>query len=275
MRYILISPLVNRDRRIKGNYYIKLRNVFIKIRTTICTSQKISEKSHTSTQLRKIDLIMGNILTKLVQQTSQQLYSTKLLSPKEVTYEIKEATCDTKKVTCEIKLLPKDLIQKLADLLNHDDALSLNQTCKPFRECVPHKCLPPSTQVIVVDDRLSFENGKPVLSDVIMLSRIPLEDPTWIDLIKCCCPNLKYLFIIYEYKRDYPSLSLDRLLCVEISMKIKMLNMDCLFIHLPSTLEIFTAHISMIDSKAFQTTSGKYIGGIDLKAETLENLKSL
>jgi hypothetical protein len=125
---------------------------------------------------------MGNTLTKLMQQILQQPYLPEPLSPKEV--------------TCEIKLLPKELIQKLADLLSHDDALSLNQTCKLFRECVPHKCLPPSTQVIVVDDRPSLENGKLVLSEVIMLVRIPLEDSTWIDLIKRCCPNLKYCFII-------------------------------------------------------------------------------
>jgi hypothetical protein len=196
------------------------------------------------------------------QQTPQQLYSSKLLSPKEV--------------TCEIKLLLKDVIQKLASFLSHNDALSLNQTCKLFREYVLHKCLPPSTHVIKVDDLPSLEKGKlVVLSKVTMLSRIPLEDSTWINLIQRCCPNLKYLFIIYECKRDYPYLGLGRLLCVEISMKIKMSNMMGLLIHLPSTVENFTAHISMIDSKAFKTASGKYRGAIDLKAETLDNLKSL
>jgi hypothetical protein len=54
-----------------------------------------------------------------------------------------------------------------------------------------------------------------------------------------------------------------------------VLNMDRLSIHLPSTVENFTAHISMIDSKAFKKTSSKYMGGIGLRAETLENLKSL
>jgi hypothetical protein len=255
MKYILIPPPLSKscDRR-----NIKPRNVFIKIRTTICTSQKIWEKSHnTSTQLRKIDLIMENIPTERVQQTPQQPYSQKSLSRNKV-------------IKCGITSLSKDLIQKLADLLSHDNALSLNQTCKLFRECVPHKCLPPSTHVIKVDDRPSLESGKLVPSDVIMLGGIPLEDSTWIDLIKRCCPNLKYLFIIYECKRDYPHLGLDRFLCVEISMKIKMLNMDGLSIHLPSTMENFTAHI-----KAFETISGEHMGAIDLRAETLDNLKSL
>jgi hypothetical protein len=301
-------PSKSRDQR-----NIKLRNAFIKTRVTIRTSQKISEESHSSTQLQQNDLIMGNILTKLVQQTLQQLYLPEPLLPNEVTYEIKLLSkdvitkCETELLSkdvitkcetelpskdlipnceiellpkdvipkCEIELLPKELIQKLADLLSHDDALNLNQTCKLFRERVPHICLPPSTEVIKVGDLQSLENGKLVLSEVIMLGRIPLEHSTWIDLIQHCCPNLKYLFIIYECRRACFNLDLDRILCVEISMKIKMLNMDRLSIHLPSTVENFTAHISMIDSKAFKTTSGKYIGGIDLKAETLENLKSL
>jgi hypothetical protein len=188
---------------------------------------------------------------------------TKLLSPKEV--------------MCEIKLLPKDVIQKLASFLSHDDALSLNQTCKLFRECVPHRYLPPSTHVIKVGDR-SLENGKLVLSDVIMLSRIPLEDSTWIDLIQCCCPNLKHLFIIYECECGYPSpyLGLDRLLCVEMSMKIRMLNMKySLSIYLSFTVANFTAYISKIDPKTFETISDEPMGGIDLMAVTLENLKSL
>jgi hypothetical protein len=226
------------------------------------------------------------------QQIPQQLYSQKLLSPEpllpnEVTYEIELLfkdvipKCEIELLSkdlipkCEIELLSKDLIQKLADLLSHDDALNLNQTCKLLHECVPHKCLPPSTQIIKVDDRPSLESGKLVPSEVIMLGRIPLEHSTWIDLIQYCCPNLKYLFIIYECRRAYLYLRLDRLLCVEITIKIKMLNMDCLSIHLPSIVENFTAHISMIDSKAFKTTSGEYIGGIDLRTETLENLKSL
>jgi hypothetical protein len=281
---------------------------------TIRTSQKISEESHQSTQLQQIDLIMGNT----PQQTPQQPYSQKLLSPKpllpnEVTYEIRLLSkdvipkcetellskdlipkcetellskdlipkCETKLLSkdlipkCEIELLPKDLIQKLADLLSHDDALNLNQTCKLFRECVSHKCLPLSTQVIKVDDRPSLENGKLVLSDVIMLNRIPLEDSTWIDLIQHCCPNLKSLFIIHQCKRYYPYLSLDRLLCIEISIKIKMSNMDSSSIHLPSTVENFTAHISMIDSKAFETISGKHVGVIGLRVDTLDDLKSL
>jgi hypothetical protein len=200
---------------------------------------------------------MGKRLTKSVQQASQQLYSPKLLSPKEV--------------TCKIKLLPKDVIQKLADLLSHNDALSLNQTCKLFCEYVLHKCLPPSTHVIKVDDRPSLEKGKlVVLSKVIMLSRIPLENSTWIDLIQRYCPNLKHLFIIYECRRVYFNLGLDRLLCVEISMKIKMLDRDCLSIHLPSTVENFTAHI-----KAFETISDEHVGIIFLRADTLDNLKSL
>jgi hypothetical protein len=224
----------SRGLRTKGNYYIKLRNASIKTRATICTSQKISEKSHPSTQLRQIDLIMGDI-------------PTKLLSPKEV--------------TCEIKL---------ASFLSHDDALSLNQTCKLFCECVPHRCLPPSTHVIKVGDR-SLENGKLILSDVIMLSRIPLKDSTWIDLIQRCCPNLKHLFIIYDCKRVCrPYLRLGRFLCVEISMKIKVLNRDCLSIHLPSTVKIFTAYI-----KTFETILGEHRGVMDIRADTLDNLKSL
>jgi hypothetical protein len=327
-------PSKSRDQR-----NIKLRNAFIKTRVTIRTSQKISEESHSSTQLQQNDLIMGNILTKLVQQTLQQLYLPEPLLPNEVTYEIKLLSkdvitkcetellskdvitkCETELLSkdvipkceiellskdlipkceielpskdlipnceiellpkdvipkCEIELLPKELIQKLADLLSHDDALNLNQTCKLFRERVPHICLPPSTEVIKVGDLQSLENGKLVLSEVIMLGRIPLEHSTWIDLIQHCCPNLKYLFIIYECRRACFNLDLDRILCVEISMKIKMLNMDRLSIHLPSTVENFTAHISMIDSKAFKKTSSKYMGGIGLRAETLENLKSL
>jgi hypothetical protein len=208
------------------------------------------------------------------QQTPQQLYSQKPLSRNKV-------------IKCEITLLSKDLIQKLASFLSHNDALSLNQNCKLFYEYVPHICFPPSIQVIEIGDRRNLEDGKLVLSEVIMLVRIPLEDSTWIDLIKRCCPNLKYLFIIYECKRDYPYLGLDRLLCVEISMKIKMLNMDSLSIHLPYTMENFTAHIStidskafetiisMIDPKAFETISGEHMGGIDLRADTLKNLKSL
>jgi hypothetical protein len=209
------------------------------------------------------------IRTKLMQQIHQQLYLPEPLLSKEVTYEIKLLSKDVIR-KCEIELLSKDLIQKLANLFSHDDALSLNQTCKSFRERVPHKCLPPSTHVINVDDHSSLENGKLVLSEVIMLVRIPLEDSTWIDLIQRCCSNLKYLFIIYECKRGYPDLGLDRLSCVELSMKIKMLNMDRLSIYLPSTLEIFTAHISWIDFK-----SGGCEGEIELRADTLVNLKSL
>jgi hypothetical protein len=209
---------------------------------------------------------MGNKLTKRVQQTPQQPYSQKPLSRNKV-------------IKCGITSLSKDLIQKLADLLSHNDALSLNQTCKLFRECVPHKCLPPSIQVIKVDDCPSLENGKLVLSDVIMLVKIPLKDSTWIDLIQCCCPNLKYLFVIHECKRDYLYLGLDRLLFVEISMKIKIIDMGGLSIHLPSTVENFTAHISRnisrIDPKPFRTISGEPMGVINLRADTLDNLKSL
>jgi hypothetical protein len=201
---------------------------------------------------------MGNKLTKRVQQTPQQPYSQKSLSRNKV-------------IKCGITSLSKDLIQKLADLLSHNDALSLNQTCKLFRECVPHKCLPPSIQVIKVDDCPSLENGKLVLSDVIMLVKIPLKDSTWIDLIQRCCPNLKHLFIIYDCKRVCrPYLRLGRFLCVEISMKIKVLNRDCLSIHLPSTVKIFTAYI-----KTFETILGEHRGVMDIRADTLDNLKSL
>jgi hypothetical protein len=241
------------------------------------------------------------------QQTPQQLYSSKLLSPKEVTCEIKlllkdviqklasflshddalslNQTCKLFRECVPHKCGPKigqialqqlyslgfrDVIKHIVDFLNHDDALSLNQTCKLFREYVPHKCLPPSTQVIKVDDCPSLENGKLVLSDVIMLVRIPLKDSTWIDLIQRCCPNLKYLFIIYECRRACFNLGLDRLLFVEISMKIKIIDMGGLSIHLPSTVENFTAQI-----KIFETISDEHVGVIDLKADTLDNLKSL
>jgi hypothetical protein len=129
--------------------------------------------------------------------------------------------------------------------------------------------------MINVDDLNKHKNRKLAELEALILDEIPLESKFWIRRIKRCCPNLKYLFIIYQCKRGYPYLGLDRLLCTEISMKIKVLNMDRLSIHLPSTVENFTAHISMIDSKAFKKTSSKYMGGIGLRAETLENLKSL
>jgi hypothetical protein len=241
-------PNKSRDQRIKGNYYIKLRNAFIKTRASTCTSQKILEESHISTQLRKIDLIMGNT----PQQPPQQ--------PK-----------------CWITSISSDVIKYIATFLNHDDALSLNQTCKLLRKHVPHKCLPPSIQVINVDDLNKLKNGRLAESEALILDKIPLKSKSWIRRIKSYCPKLKYLFIKYSCKSDVIMLNFEHLLYVELSMKIKMLEMGySLFIsNLPRTLENFTAHISMIDSKAFKTTSGEYIGGIDLETETLENLKSL
>jgi hypothetical protein len=121
-----------------------------------------------------------------VQQTFQKLYLPKPLSSDEV-------------IKCGIELLSEDVIQQLVDLLSHDDTLSLNQTCKPLRKDVSHKCLPPSTLVINVDDLNKLKSKKLELSEVLMLSKIPL-DSELINLIRDCCPKLKYLFIKYNCK---------------------------------------------------------------------------
>jgi hypothetical protein len=219
---------------------------------TICTSQKISEKSHPSTQLRQIDSIMENIPTKQMQ------------------------------LTCYIILLPNNIIQYLINFLGYCNARSLNQTCKLFHNCVsyeylPHECVPPFTQVISYCDLKRLKNKEPILSELegLIVDEMP-QDSELINLIRDCCPKLKYLFIKYSCKCVYPSLCLNRLPCVRISIKINMLYMNCeLEISLPSAIENFTAHISRIDPETLETIPDKYKGIIHLDINTFENLKSL
>jgi hypothetical protein len=169
-----------------------------------------------------------------------------------------------------------DIIKRIVDFLNHDDALSLNQTCKTLRKHVPHKCLPSSIQVINVDDLNKLKNRRLELSEVLMLNKIPLNSEL-IDLIRDYCPKLKYLFIKYNCEHDVLKLDFENLPCVGIFIKISMLYMDSRLsiCNLSSTVENFTAHISEIDPVTFKIIPGEYEGTINLNITNLENLKSL
>jgi hypothetical protein len=177
----------------------------------------------------------------------------------------------------------RDAIQCLVRFLNYDDVRSLNQTCKLFHkhvsyECLPHKCVPSSTQKIsdCNIDRRKLQNGELALSERLILDGIPLGSEFWIRLIQYCYPNLKYLFIRYNCKCAFFNLYLEKLICVDVFMKINMLNINSSGpdIYLPSTMENFTAHISRIDPKTFKIIGDKY-KKINLYIDTLEKLKSL
>jgi hypothetical protein len=181
----------------------------------------------------------------------------------------------TQDTTCWITSLSLDVIKYIADFLNHDDAWSLNQTCKPLRKHVPHKCHPLSIKLINIGDVNNLKNEKLAESEALILDEISLNS-TWIDLIQWCCPNLKYLFIKYSCKCAATKLYLKRFLCVEMFMKISMLNVtNRLSIELPSNLEKFTAHISRIDPVTSKTISGEYKGRINLTIKTLKKLQFL
>jgi hypothetical protein len=182
---------------------------------------------------------------------------------------------------CWITSLPENIIKRIVSFLNHDDARSLNQTCKPLckyvlHKDVLHKDVPPSTQVIDVNDPNKLKNRDLALSEVLILDEIP-PDSELFNLIRDCCPKLKYLFIKYSCERDVLMLNFENLLCVEISIKINMFRMNCKLSiwNLPSTVESFTAHISGIDPVTFKTIPVGYKRTIDLNISNLENLKSL
>jgi hypothetical protein len=183
-------------------------------------------------------------------------------------------------LTLYIISLPEDIIKYMAGFLNHDDAWSLNQTCKSLRKYVLHKCVPPYTQKISYFHRdrdcERLENGELALSKRLILDEMPL-DSELINLIRDYCPKLKYLFIKYSCKCDVLTLNFENFPCVGISIKINMLGMDCKvsICNLSSTVENFTAHISGIDPVTFKTIPGEYRRRIDLNIDNLENLKSL
>jgi hypothetical protein len=160
-----------------------------------------------------------------------------------------------------ITLLPKDIIKCIIGFLNHDDSRSLNQTCKPLRKYILHKCVSPYTQKISYcrRDCERLKNGDPALSKRLILDEIPL-DSELLNLIRDCCPKLKYLFIKYSYKCDVLMLNFENLPCVEISIKINMLD---------SVVENFTVYISEF------LIPVEYKRTINLNMNNLENLKSL
>jgi hypothetical protein len=180
--------------------------------------------------------------------------------------------------TCGIPSLSLDVIKYMVGFLNHDDALSLNQTCKSLRKCIPHKCAPPYTQNINYFHRdcEKLKNGELALSERLILDEMPL-DSELLNLIRDYCPKLKYLFIKYSCERDVLMLDFENLPCVGISIKINMFDMDCSLsiCNLSSTVESFTAHISGIDPVTLKTIPGKYERRIYLNINNLENLKSL
>jgi hypothetical protein len=122
----------------------------------------------------------------------------------------------------------RDVIKHIAGFLNHDNKRSLNQTCKSLRKYVPHKCVPPYTQKISYCHRARarerLKNCKPALSKRLILDEMPL-DSELINLIRDCCPKLKYLFIKYSCKCDVSNLNFENLPCVGISIEINMLGM--------------------------------------------------
>jgi hypothetical protein len=182
-------------------------------------------------------------------------------------------------LTCYITLLHKDIIKCIVNFLNYGDALSLNQACKSLHEDVPHKYLPPSTQVISYCDHdlKRLKNKEPILSESegLIVDEVPL-DYELINLIRNCCPKLKYLFIKYSCERNDLTLNLSELPCVGISIKINMLYMNCLLsiCNLSSTVESFTAHISRIDPETSKTILGEYEGTVYLDINTFGKLKS-
>jgi hypothetical protein len=186
----------------------------------------------------------------------------------------------TKRVqlTLYITSLPEDIIKYMAGFLNHDDARSLNQTCKSLRKHIPHKCLHPSTQVISHRDRERLKNKELILSksEGLILDEMPL-DSELINLIRDCCPKLKYLFIKYCRKCDVIMLNFENFPCVGIYININMLDMDCelSISNLSPAVESFTAHISGIDPKTFKIIPGVNQKTISLTIDDLKNLKSL
>jgi hypothetical protein len=182
----------------------------------------------------------------------------------------------TQNTTCGITSLSLDVIKYMVGFLNHDDARSLNQTCKSLRKDVPHKCLPPSIQVINVGDLDKLKNKEPILSEGLILYEMPL-DSELLNLIRDCCPKLKYLFIKYSCRRNALTLNFENLPCVGISIKINMLCRGCSLSisNLSSTVESFTMHIFKIDPVTFKTIKTVNQSPICLVINNLENLKSL
>jgi hypothetical protein len=179
--------------------------------------------------------------------------------------------------TCGIPSLSLDVIKYMVGFLNHDDALSLNQTCKSLRKCIPHKCAPPYTQNINYFHRdcEKLKNGELALSERLILDEMPL-DSELLNLIRDYCPKLKYLFIKYSCERDVLMLDFENLPCVGISIKINILKENCLLsiCNLSSTVKSFTADISSIDPETPKTILGEYKGTIYLDTNTFEKLKS-
>jgi hypothetical protein len=169
-----------------------------------------------------------------------------------------------------------DVIKRIVGFLNHDDARNLNQTCKSWHKHVPHKCLPPSIQVIDVNDLNKLKNGELAELEALILNEISLGSKLWFKRIKRYCPKLKYLFIKYSCERDVLMLDFENLPCVGISIKINILKENCLLsiCNLSSTVKSFTADISSIDPETPKTILGEYKGTIYLDTNTFEKLKS-
>jgi hypothetical protein len=172
-----------------------------------------------------------------------------------------------------ITSLPKDMIQHIVDFLGYCNARSLNQTCKLL-----HQCVPPYTQKIsdCHRDRERLKNKELILSKRLILDEMPL-DYELINLIRDCCPKLKYPFIKYSCKYDVLTLNFENLTCVGISIKINMLCRGCSLsiCHLSSTVENFTMHIFRIDPVTFKTITSVNQRSMHLNINNMENLKSL
>jgi hypothetical protein len=187
-------------------------------------------------------------------------------------------TQDTQDTMYLITLLPLDIFKYMTGFLNHHDARSLDQTCKSLHKYVPHKCLPPFTRAISHRDRERLKNKELILSksEGLILDDMYL-DSELINLIRDCCPKLKYLFIKYSCKCDALTLNFQSLPCVGISIKINILAINCSLSidNLSSTVENFTAYIFRTDPITFKPTTSVNQRPINLVINNLENLKSL
>jgi hypothetical protein len=171
----------------------------------------------------------------------------------------------------------RDIIKHITGFLNHDDARSLNQTCKPLSKYVLHKCFPPYTQKISDCHRYRerLKNKELILSKRLILDEMPLDSELF-NLIRDCT-KLKYIFIKYSCKCDVLTLNFENLPCVGIYIKINMLDKNCSLSisNLSSTVENFTMHIFRIDPVTFKTTTSVNQRPIYLHINNLENHKSL